>query len=233
MRSLIGLCALALSLLSSAAQASVESCAERLLLSPADVLYADLQVTPTQAGQIGAIRDRLAAEQTALQAELSQVETQLAQASAEGLYADQLLALQSRQSWIAQELPSVQTAAESRVANVLTLWQRDRCIALEAQSGVVSPLPVVTVPVPFPVHQPVMVRRPPLPYRPVWHRPAAYPRPVPPVRRWPIYAPPAPPVRRFAVSPLRPTFRSGPLIAHAQAPASHAHSASSPRGRRY
>jgi len=213
MRSMMTLCVLAVSVFSAtAAEASVQSCSQRLLQYPGDVLYADLRVTAAQAQQIGWIRDDSNQQRATLQAQLGQVQNPLGYASASG-NTEQIAVLQSQQAPLVQQLSNVDLTAEARVSNLLTPWQQSQCIAADAPTIVVpAPRVIVTAPAPVPVRRPIIVRQPaprryavatPVPAnRPVVVRQSAPPRQVvvaAPVARHPAASSSAAPVRQLPV----------------------------------
>ena len=203
MRSLIALCLVAGTFFSTAAQASVETCAQTLLQSPNSALYANLQVTSAQAQQIAFIRSSANQQRAELQAQLTgPVDT-------------------DQDALLGQQLASVDATAETSVVNLLTEWQQSQC----DDQAMVAPGPVVvTVPAPYPVYGPVIVRRPVLPRYPVVlpplvRRPGGYPMPGPIVRRPGGYPGPAPVMHRPVAYPSaghRPT-----AVAHAPSPTFH------------
>ncbi len=215
MRSLVILGLVAGTLFSSSAQASVETCAQTLLQSPGNVLYASLQVTPAQAQRIAWIRTSASQQSAQLQAQLDQVQAQLGGP----VDIEQQALLESQQSSLLQQLGSVEATAEQSVINLLSPWQQSQC---SDQAVVVAPAPViVTYPVPRPVYRPV--------YRPVIVRPfpPRYPVVRPPVApRYPVVVRPVPPRQPVMRPPVvrPPVITRGPVyrptvIARAPAPA--------------
>jgi hypothetical protein len=192
MRSLVTLGLVAGTLFSTAAQASVETCAQTLLQSPGNVLYSTLQVTPAQTQRISWIRSSAYQQRAQLQAQLDQLGP---------VDIDEV----GQEASLQQQIANVEAWAEQSVINLLSPWQQSQCTE---QAMVVAPPPViVTYPMPRPVYRPVVVRpaprypvvvRPMPPRYPVMVRPPVAPRPVvrpvvnAPASRGPIARGPAP-----------------------------------------
>jgi len=176
----IGFAAGLLALTSVKAEASMESCTEGLLNAPAQY-YEMLQVTSGQAAQLDSIRLEVSRRRAEFQHQLERARVQ---------------GLAQQQEWALTQLERETNFATTRMAEVLTTWQRERCgVQWEA---------------PEPPPAAVVVRSPGVMYR------------VPPVvRRVPPRVVIRHPMRRPAPAPRYTVRHTSPRVALRPAPVRH------------